>query len=335
MASFNKRIFDTTQLIEEKMAERALQSDSQEAPTPAPARTAPGRLLQASSQIVDLQAELAQLREKLSKWDGSMPTSYLDPKEISRSRMANRHAKAFGTADFERLKANIQAAGGNIQPILVTVKEGGGYELVFGHRRHQACLDLGLKVLAFIWDRPLGDEAHFLAMERENRERTDLSAYETGMMYLAALDEKEGFYSSERQLSEATGVSRRWIQKTLRVARLPPAIVEAFESPLDIKPAHAEAVQAALDANPKAVLKRAEKLRQRESKLRVNGVVAALLGTEAEASGPRKMHSTTGTFGSWRRDSQGRTILTLDSGLADDAKVEAITAAIAKVLASE
>lgn len=335
MASFNKRIFDTTQLIEEKMAERALQPGSEETPAPAPARTSPGRLMQTSTQIVDLQAELAQLREKLNKWDGSMPTSYLDPKEISRSRLANRHAKAFTTADFERLKESIQASGGNVQPILVAEKEEGGYELVFGHRRHQACLELGLKVLALIWDKPLGAEAHFLAMERENRERTDLSAFETGMMYLSALDEKEGFYRSERQLAEATGVSRRWIQKTLRVARLPPAILEAFESPLDIKPAHAEAVQAALDENPKAVLKRAEKLRQRETKLRVNAVVAALLGTEAEASGPRKMHSATGSFGTWRRDSLGRTIFTLDSGLVDDAKAEVVAAAIAKALATQ
>lgn len=60
---------------------------------------------------------------------------------------------------------------------------------MFGHRRHQACLELGIPVLAVIWDKPLSAQAHFLAMERENRDRTDLSAYESGMSYIAALEE--------------------------------------------------------------------------------------------------------------------------------------------------
>ena len=333
MATFNKRIFDTTQVIEEKMAEKALQSDLDVAHVPGPARTAPGRMLQTNGQIVDLQEELADLRAKLSKWDGSMPTSLLDPKTIARSRFANRHMKAFQTADFARLKDSIALAGGNVQPILVVKKtDDESYELVFGHRRHQACLELGLPVLALIWDKPLSAEGHFLAMERENRERTDLSAYEAGTSYQAALN--EGFYRSERQLAEAIGVHRRWIGKCLKVARLPPAIVEAFDSPLDIKPAHAEVIQAALDENSKAVLKRAEKLRQRQGKLRVSAVVAGLLGSEVEGSGPRKMTSAAGSFGSWRRDSAGRTIFTVDPGLVDDAKAEAIAAAISKVFSS-
>ncbi|CAN7368848.1 ParB/RepB/Spo0J family partition protein [Variovorax sp. LjRoot178] len=333
MATFNKRIFDTTQVIEEKMAEKALQSESDEAQVPGPARTAPGRMLQTNGQIVDLQAELAVLRAKLGKWDGSMPTSLLDPTTIVRSRFANRHLKSFQTADFARLKDSIALAGGNVQPILVVKKpDDEGFELVFGHRRHQACLELGLPVLALIWDKPLSAEGHFLAMERENRERTDLSAFEAGTSYQAALN--EGFCRSERQLAEAIGVHRRWVGKCLRVARLPPAIVEAFDSPLDIKPAHAEAIQAALEENSKAVLKRAEKLRQRQGKLRVSAVVAGLLGAEVEASGPRKMTSASGSFGSWRRDSAGRTIFTVDSGLIDDAKAEAIAAAISKVFSS-
>ncbi len=261
-----------------------------------------------------------------------MATTALDPSTISRSRFANRHLRSFETPDFERLKQSIQHSEGNVQPILVFPKAEGGYELVFGHRRHQACLELGIPVLAVIWDKPLSAQAHFLAMERENRDRTDLSAYESGMSYIAALE--EGFFRSERQLAEAVGVSRRWIAKCLQVARLPPAIVEAFDSPLEIKPAHAELLQAALDENSKAVLRRAEKLRQRTGTLRPSAVIAALLGVGVEATGPRKLTTAAGAFGSWRRDAVGRTIFTLDPGLADE-KVEAIMAAIEKVVAEQ
>jgi transposase-like protein len=42
--------------------------------------------------------------------------------------------------------------------------------LIFGHRRHRACQDLKLPVLAAIWTEPLSDAALFAFMERENRE---------------------------------------------------------------------------------------------------------------------------------------------------------------------
>jgi len=337
MATFGKRIFDTTTLVEQRMSEKAAQPVAPGEGTPAPVRTAPGRLMQTNSQIVELQAELAQMRQRMEQWDNSMPATYLDPAKVERSKVAKRHMKSFLTPEFARLKESIKAAGGNVQPILVVPKAGEeqGYVLVYGHRRLEACLQLGLPVLALIWDKPLTHEAHFLAMERENREKSDLSAYETGVMYLNALDEKEGFFRSERHLAEVIGVSRRWIQKVLLVARLPPAIVESFESPLDIKPAHAEVLQAALDENAKAVLKRAEAVRQRENKLDASKVVAALLGIKKGATPAKNMSAVGGVFGTWKRDTQGRAIFTVNSGLLDDAQTAAVVEAIARVLADK
>ena len=67
---------------------------------------------------------------------------------IKPSKWANRHEASFLTAEFEELKAEIAAAGGNVQPIKVrpvevlngsTPSTDTTYELIFGHRRHRAC----------------------------------------------------------------------------------------------------------------------------------------------------------------------------------------------------
>jgi ParB family transcriptional regulator, chromosome partitioning protein len=329
--SFGKRIFETTTAIETAMASRAA-GPAKPALGGGLARTAPGQLLHASGQIVSLQEELTQLRERLEKFDGSMPALKLDPAKVRRSAWANRHEQSFQTAAFARFKADIAGAGGNVQPILVRDAGEGAYEVVFGHRRLQACLELGIPVLAVVWDKPMPDLDLFVSMDRENREREDLSAYEQGMSYLGALE--RGLFRSERHLSDSIGVSRAWISKALKVAKLPQAVVEAFASPLDIKPAQAEAVDEALRANEKAVFRRAEKLRQLPARLPSGKVVSALLGLEAEARSPVKLKIEGRSFGTWHRDSRGRTVLVLDSGLVDDQRMMEIAEAIAKLLPS-
>jgi ParB family chromosome partitioning protein len=155
-------------------------------------RTGPGQMLAFRGQIQQVEGEMAALREKLRQYEGSLPTRKMDPATIRPSRWANRHESAFKTSEFAGLKADIEHAGGNVQPILVRpIKdEPGQFELVFGHRRHRASLELGIPVLASIWVDELGDAALFAAMDRENRERADLSPYEQGVMYQRALEEQ-------------------------------------------------------------------------------------------------------------------------------------------------
>ena len=81
----------------------------------------------------------------------------MDPRLIAPSRWANRHPDAFEGPEFEQLRREIEDAGGNVQPIKIrpitdgrTAEGGARYEIVFGHRRHRACLDLGLPVLAVV-----------------------------------------------------------------------------------------------------------------------------------------------------------------------------------------
>jgi len=224
-------------------------------------RTGPGQMMAFRGQIQHVEGEMAALREKLSQYEGSLPTRKMDPKSIRPSRWANRHDASFATSEFAGLKADIEHAGGNVQPILVRPlkDELGQFEIVFGHRRHRAALELGISVLASIWVDELGDAALFAAMDRENRERADLSNYEQGLMYQRALEEQ--LFPTQRQLAEALGVSHTWVRKALLVAQLPSAVVECFRSPLEISFRHAEQINTAMEKDRRGVLKRVEKLR--------------------------------------------------------------------------
>lgn len=79
----------------------------------------------------------------------------------------------------------------------------------------------------------LDDENLFVQMERENRDRKNLSAWEQRRMYLRALDEK--LFASNAKLAAAIGVDMSRMGKATRAAQLPQEIVAAFSSPLAIQ----------------------------------------------------------------------------------------------------
>jgi ParB family chromosome partitioning protein len=337
MSSIGKRLLETTEKVESALLQRAGEKPQIGRPIfaagAAMPTTSPGRLIHQTDQILAHQKELEELRQSLKKFDGSLPTVKLDPSQVTASEWANRHEASYATPAFSRFKSNIEIAGGNVQPILVRKRSSEeGYELIFGHRRHRAASELRIPVLAVVWDSELTDQELFLLMERENRERADLSAFEQGRSYIQALDEKTGIFRSERQMAESVGVSRAWISKTLKVARLPQAIVDSFASPLEIKPAHAEAIDSAMKENEKAVLRRAEKLRQLPIKLSSSKVVAALIGLESEAKSPVKLKVEGKVVGQWHRDSHGRTIVTFDAGRFNDASIAKLAIALGPLL---
>lgn len=298
-------------------------------------RTAIGHALDDRKYLI----EIAELKKKLEHFDGSLPTRRLSPRQIANSAFANRLEASFTTPAFARLKDSIRQAGGNTQPILVRHAKAGAahglpYEVVFGHRRRRACEEVGVDVLAVVWGGEMPDEQLFLSMDRENRERADPSPYEQGMAYLAALDKDTGLYPSARALADAIGVSHTWVNKALQIARLPPAIVAAFASPLDIKPRHAQEVAQALEHDATAVLKRAEKIRRLDPRPSAGRVVEALLGREVDQA-PSAGRFTVGrrTVGEWKRDAQGRAVITLDRAALDDEQWARLTAVVQETLA--
>jgi len=125
-----------------------------------------------TGELGRVEDELSEAKEKLAQYSQSLPTKKLDPKKIVASKFANRVSTSFNDAEFELLKEEIKSAGGNVQPIKVRPLKDAEYEIVYGHRRHRACLDVGVDVLAIIHD-GLTDKELFEEMSRENEQRKD------------------------------------------------------------------------------------------------------------------------------------------------------------------
>ena len=303
-------------------------------PTGAAPRTGPGQMLQFRGQMLAVEGELGKLRDRLKEHEGSTPTRKLDPQAVVPSRWANRHPDSFSTAEFARLKQDIELAGGNVQPISVRVliDQPGRYEIVFGHRRHRACSELGIPVLATIDTNAVSDHELFSAMDRENRERADLSPYEQGTMYRRALDEK--LYPSNRRLAEALGVSHTWVANVLLVADLPAPVVECFRSPLEIQHRHAKSIAMALETDRKGVLRRAEKLRAQERPKAATAVAAALIGASNVGAEPTKqpLEIDGKPVGHWSKDGTGRFTVQIDAAYVNEELHPAVLKAIAAAL---
>lgn len=197
------------------------------------AKTAVGAMAQFTDRQSNAIKEASYLKEQLKKFEGCLATKRIDPNLIVRSKWANRHELSFTGPEFDGLKNDIKSQGGNVQPIKVRHLKGdvSKFEIIFGHRRHQACLDLGIDVLTIIEDL---DEKHlFIEMDRENRQRKDLRPFEIGSMYAKALD--EGLFPSARKLAEEVGIDQSQLNKALSLARLPEDVLSAFPSPLDLQ----------------------------------------------------------------------------------------------------
>ena len=234
----------------------------------------------------ELQGNLNDALNDLQQWNDAKATRLLDPERIVRSQFANRHALNFSGFEFEQLKAEIRDAGGNVQPIKVRpLASSDGvvtYEIVFGHRRHEACRQLGLAVLAVVDN--LDDRALFVEMDRENRARKDLSAWEQGVTYRRALDKK--LYPSNRKLAEAVGVDLGAVGKALALAALPDEVVSAFASPLHIQFRWAKPLSDALSADRNGVLARARELKNQPRKIGARQVFERLIALDEKGVEP-------------------------------------------------
>lgn len=239
-------------------------------------RTGPGQMLAYRSHMQENNQRVDELQNRLKEFDGTLPVKLLDPKLISPSKWANRHNSSFANDDFASLKVEIGNAGGNVQPIRVRpqVGEPGRFEVVFGHRRHQACLQLGIFVSAII--EAVDDKALFASMDRENRSRADLSPFEQGDMYRRALD--DGLYASLRQMCADLGVDLGNASKAIAIARLPGEILAAFESPTQIQFRWGKELAAVLQKDPDGVIERAKTIRFGAKHLPPADALSRLLG---------------------------------------------------------
>lgn len=258
-AGINKGLIMSSTKLRDRFAGVDLLGVGRSAPAPTAAKpnTAVGETMgEAQTRKSQMLAENEQLKKQAEAWDGALPVRKIDPKLINPGQYANRHSSYFKTDKFLQLKNEIMESGGNVQPIKVRPHSDGTFEIIYGHCRHQACLQSGLLVNALVEE--MDDLDAFIQMERENRGREDLSAWEQGVAYKRALS--SGLFPSQRQLASVIGVDPSNLAKALSVANLPDEVVEAFASPTFITFRWGRELSEACKVDQESVIKRARSI---------------------------------------------------------------------------
>jgi len=203
----------------------------------------------------------------------------IDPRSIVPSRWANRHPDSYLQQEFLDLKSQIASAGRNTVPIKVrpipftsTATGSEAFEIVWGHRRHQACFELGLPVHAYV--EAVTDEQLVFQMHGENLSRKDLSAYERGRAYEQMLT--QGLYPSQVVLAKRMGVDPGDVSRLRFLATLSPDILAIMKSPLDLAIHDADRLRPALAKHGDEVLRRVSEIAQTEGSLPTKQVIRRL-----------------------------------------------------------
>lgn len=223
----------------------------------------------------------------------------LDPRLIRPGTVPNRDKAAFDQALFRHLQTSITLAGGNVQPIAVRPAPaddaGRVYEIIYGERRHQACLLAGLPVCALVWENldvsvSVDAAGDFLATFRENQGRADLAPWELGRQIAFAL--ARGYFSSQRSVAKEIGRDIGDVSRALQLAALALPVVAAFASPLDLQFRYAKPLTDALKKAPEAVLAEALRIRQEGQALAPSQVLNRLVAAASQGDvGPSNMNA--------------------------------------------
>jgi ParB family transcriptional regulator, chromosome partitioning protein len=141
--------------------------------------------------------------------------------------------KLFSEEALHELTLSIQEHG-VIQPILVSPKADGTYEIIAGERRWRAAQRAGLTELPVVLKSGTETEKFALALI-ENIQRTDLNAIEVAKAYKRLQDE---FKMTQEKIAKAVGKDRAVVANALRLLTLAPEIQAAVEEE-KISAAHA------------------------------------------------------------------------------------------------
>lgn len=137
----------------------------------------------------------------------------------------NQPRKHFDEDALNELAVSIKNYG-VIQPILVSPKDGGRYELIAGERRLRASKIAGLSFIPAIVKKFTESEMAEIALI-ENLQREDLNPIEEARAY-RALMENYGF--TQEELADKLGKSRPVIANSLRLLSLNPVVIEMVET---------------------------------------------------------------------------------------------------------
>ena len=144
--------------------------------------------------------------------------------------------KVKNDAEMAELMKSIADAG-VLSPALARPREGGGYELISGHRRLAACKALGMDTMPVIV-RKLTDEEAVITMVDSNLQREHILPSEKAFAYKMKLDALKHQGKSSAQVAqklsveivgEAAGESKDQVRRYIRLTNLIPEILQMVD----------------------------------------------------------------------------------------------------------
>jgi len=292
----------------------------------------------------------AYLKQSMAQ-QASMLVLSLPTHIVRRSVFANRAQASLTGASFRELKNSIDLARGNSQPIVVrpvtspsltSFKSTLGFdaqvwEIVAGHRRHQACQELGLPVRAMVV--PVMSDSEMIAfMHVENQAREPLSAWETGTFFRNCLN--QGVFRLPSELARAFGRDPSDVSRALALADLPGPIVKLFAHPTSLQYKDADVIKRALESHGAAVMvavNEAVLAGEKLSRIEVLKILAALSGKLTSVGSTniaRKVSLLVGSesagFIAW--DANGQGVVNVNQVLSPEAQIE-LESMLTKLLA--
>lgn len=145
----------------------------------------------------------------------AVPIDLIDPNPHNARRI-------YRPERVSELAASIGMHGQDV-PGIATPRED-RFILVAGHYRLRALKVLGAKFMNLMVHDTLSDRDLFGYSYRENAEREGQTALDNALCWRELLDKR--LFASETDLAEATGLSLPTINKTLRILKLSPAVLD-------------------------------------------------------------------------------------------------------------
>lgn len=148
---------------------------------------------------------------------------YVNPEECEPWKYANRQESELG--DIEGLIDSIKTHK-QLQPALIrhhpTPHGNIKYEIIFGRRRHIACLKLGIPFLAIRKEIPNVQDA-IASQDAENKLRNDVSNYSNALLYQRLL--ADNVFKTEKELADKLRFSTSTLNELMAYAKIPEDIV--------------------------------------------------------------------------------------------------------------
>ena len=157
----------------------------------------------------------------------------LDPLLVTASQWMDFDIN-YSAPDLMRLKVSIEHTGGNVSPIKVRPVHDGRFEIVLGHARHRACLELRLPVAAVVEDM---SDLQLVQQFITHQLFKKWSPWRTGAVINRAID--HGLFPSLRKAAEQLGMEVTDCWSLIALCRLPVGVKRRLMS-ITLTPAAAK-----------------------------------------------------------------------------------------------